>query len=76
MPLGYGEPEPPQPDQRAERVAVAGGALGGDELFAGERRGGDVAEAVAHAVDRVAGGEQPVAEPGEQVGGDVHGSRI
>ena len=36
-PLGYGEAEPPQADERAERVEVAGGADGGHELLAGER---------------------------------------
>ncbi len=65
--------EPPQPDQRAERVAVAGGAEGGDDLLAGQGGGGDVAETLAHAVDGVAGREQQFAEPVQRI---FHGSML
>ena len=63
----HGGAEPPQADQRAERVVPFGGAQGGHRLLAGERGGGDVAETLADAVDGVAGVEKQLSEPVQQI---------
>lgn len=63
----HGDAEPPQPDQDAERVTLAGGAQGGHRLLARERGGGDVTESLADAVDGVAGVEQKLSEPVQQI---------